>query len=264
MRFITFASGSGGNCTLVQGGGASVLVDAGISLRRIRACLARHGLAVDDLDAVVVTHDHSDHVCALKMLTKYHSVPVYTPAGAIRRLCGLNPELEGTLRPVRPGEPLYIRELTVTPFSTPHDAVESVGYVLEGPEGKLGLCTDTGMVTDGMLEALTGCGAALIEANHDPQMLMHGPYPVPLKRRIRSESGHLSNEDCALLACALAAGGAESIVLGHLSRENNTPRLAFETVREALDAEGFSAVALAVAPPDGEVCVEIAACSVSR
>ena len=264
MRFITFASGSGGNCTLVQGGGASVLVDAGISLRRIRAALARHGLTADDLDAVVITHDHSDHVCALKTLTKNHAVPVYVPKRTVSHLCGLVPDLEGRLRPLSPGEPITVGELKITAFSTSHDAPGSVGYVLESPDGRIGMCTDTGVVTDEMLEALTGCSAALIEANHDRDRLLQGPYPYPLKRRIRSETGHLSNDESASLACALAAGGAESIVLGHLSRENNTPRLAFDTVREALDAEGYASVALSVAPPEGEVCVEITRCSVSR
>ena len=262
MRLITFASGSGGNCTLVQGGGASVLVDAGISLRRIRTALNGHGLGVDDLDAVVITHSHTDHVSALKMLTKYHAVPVYVTGRTAEQLCGMAPELTGRLRAVDPETPFSLGALTVTAFSTPHDTPGSVGYILEGPEGRMGVCTDTGCVTGEMLRHLVGCRAALIEANHDPDRLLRGPYPWPLKRRIRSESGHLSNEDCASLACALAAGGAESIVLGHLSRENNTPRLAFEAVRRTLDDRGFPGVQLTVAPPEGEVCVEIAACSV--
>ena len=264
MKLTTFASGSGGNCALVQGGGANLLVDAGISLRRIRSSLERHGLTVNDLDAVVITHDHSDHVSALKMLTKYHAVPVYVSARAADHLCGMAPELTDRIRRVDPEKPFGFKNLTVTAFSTPHDVPGSVGYILESREGRLGVCTDTGCVTEDMLRHLTGCTAALIEANHDLEMLRFGPYPVPLKRRILSGNGHLSNDDCASLACALAAGGAENIILGHLSRENNTPRLAFETVRRALDQRGFAGVALAVAPPEGEACVEIASCSVSN
>ncbi len=264
MRLTTFASGSGGNCALVQGGGASLLVDAGISLRRIRTALKLHDLTVDDLDAVVITHDHTDHVSALKMLTKYHSVPVYASGRAADHLYGMAPELVDRLQRIDPGKPFRLKNLTLTAFSTPHDTPGSVGYVMESPEGRLGMCTDTGCITEEMLRWLTGCDAVLIEANHDLEMLRYGPYPYPLKRRILSERGHLSNADCASLACALAAAGTERVVLGHLSRENNTPRLAFDTVRRALDAQGFTGVDLAVAPPEGEACVEISSCSVSN
>lgn len=263
MRFVAFASGSGGNCALLQGGGVSVLLDAGISLRRIRAGLAAHGLTVGELDAVFITHEHTDHVGALGSIVKYYPVPVYASRAAARRLSGTVPGLEALLRPLRTGEPTALGALSVTAFPTSHDTEESVGYRFDSPEGRFGVCTDTGVVTDEMLAAMAGCNAALIEANHDLVMLRNGRYPYPLKRRILSDRGHLSNDACAAFACALARSGTRQIVLGHLSRENNTPGRAMETVREALDADGWTDVVLAVAPQDGEVCVEVTACSVS-
>ena len=263
MRFVAFASGSGGNCSLLQGGGANVLLDAGISLRRIRAGLASRGLTVGDLDAVFITHEHTDHVGALGSVVKYYPIPVYAPRAVARRLSGTVPGLEDLLRPMRPGEPAAVGGLSVPAFPTSPDTEESVGYRFDSPEGRFGLCTDTGVVTDGMLSAMEGCDAALIEANHDPVMLLNGRYPYPLKRRILSDRGHLSNDACAAFACALARSGTRQIVLGHLSRENNTPGRALETVREALDADGWTDVVLAVAPQDGEVCVEVMTCSAS-
>ena len=263
MRFVAFASSSGGNCSLIQGCGASVLLDAGISLRRIRAALSLRGMTPGELEGLFITHEHGDHIASLKSLTKYYALPVYAPAPVARRLSALMPELESVLRPLDPGEPVVLGGLTITAFPTSHDTEGSAGYRIDSPEGRFGLCTDTGVVTDGMLAAMAGCDAALIEANHDVDMLRRGPYPYPLKRRILSARGHLSNDDCAAFACALARAGAKQLVLGHLSQENNTPRRALDTVREALDADGWTDVTVWVAPRDGEICVEVEPCSAS-
>ena len=264
MRLTTFASGSGGNCALVEGRGANVLLDAGISLRRIRTALSARGLGMEDVAGVFITHEHADHVAGLKTMLKYYDIPVYAPPTVGRRLCGALPALEDSLTVIRPGEPAAIGALTVTAFRTSHDTDESVGYRLEDDRTSFGLCTDTGVITEGIMEALRGCGAALIEANHDEEMLRFGPYPVPLKRRILSERGHLSNAASARLACFLAENGTESIVLGHLSRENNTPRKAMEAVRTALDSRGFGNVRLYAALQDEELSLEITPCCASN
>lgn len=264
MRLTTLASGSGGNCALVEGPAACVLLDAGISLRRIRAALSARGLAPDDIAGVFITHEHADHVAALRTMLKYTRVPVYAPPTVGRRLCGMLPELEDRLRVIRPGMPEELGELTVTAFHTSHDTDESVGYRLEDAGCSFGVCTDTGVVTEEIRSALRGCGAALIEANHDEEMLRFGPYPVYLKRRILSERGHLSNAACAELACFLAENGTGSIVLGHLSRENNTPRRAYDAVRSALDSRGCAHVALYTALQEGELTLEITPCCVSN
>ena len=138
-----------------------------------------------------------------------------------------------------------------------------MGYRIEDPSGSFGICTDTGVVTEEILSALRGCAGALIEANHDLTMLRYGSYPVPLKRRILSERGHLSNDASAELACALAESGTASIVLGHLSRENNTPRKAYDAVRAALDSRGYGNVALFTALQEGELSLEIPSCCAS-
>ncbi len=262
MRLVTFASGSSGNCALVQNGDTSVLIDAGISMKRIRAGLRRQGLDFDNVDAILITHEHADHVCGLRMIARHHAVPVYATRTVANRLRGMAPEIEDSLTIVGKNEPFSIKDLTITAFSTSHDTDESVGYVLEG-EGRLGFCTDTGCVTEEMLSALRGCTAALIEANHDVDMLRMGRYPVPLKRRILSDRGHLSNDAGGALACELCRAGADSIVLGHLSRENNTPRRACDTVRTALDSAGFGFVKLRPAPAEGDLILEVSPCCAS-
>ena len=172
--------------------------------------------------------------------------------------------LVATFNGVLDGRGHALKNFTLTAFPTMHDTPESVGYVLTGKDARFGVCTDTGCVTAEMLDALAGCDAAVIEANHDVNMLRTGRYPVYLKRRILSDRGHLSNEACAQLACALAKTGVRSLVLGHLSRENNRPGLAERAVREALDGEGFSAVTLRVAPAEGDLELEVTPCCASN
>lgn len=264
MRLTTFASGSSGNCALVCSGGTALLLDAGISFRRIKSALARCGLGMEKLAGVLVTHEHSDHVNGLRTLLKYAPILLYVPRTVAYHLTNTLPEAEDYVRVIPVGEPFPVGKLTITAFHTPHDTDESVGYRIEGPEGVLGFCTDTGSVTEEMLSGLRGCDTALIEANHDLEMLQSGFYPPTLKRRILSPHGHLSNSDCGVLACTLAESGTGSIVLGHLSRENNTPRKAFEVVRTALDRGGFDAVTLDVAPADGDFTVEVTPCCTSR
>lgn len=257
MRLVVFASGSSGNCALVRGEDTALLIDAGISLRRIREALRLEGLTMEDLSGVLITHEHTDHIAALKMMAKYCALPVFAPGSAAWHIAGQIPDLEDRLRRIDPHERFSLGTLDIVAFPTPHDTDASVGYRITEGERSLGFCTDTGHISDEMLDNLTGCSAALIEANHDLTMLRTGGYPVYLKRRILSERGHLSNDDSARLACALAGSGTRSLVLGHLSRENNTPRLARETVRSALDESGYTDVELQVAPVLGALRLEI-------
>ena len=257
MRLVVFASGSSGNCALVRGGHTNLLIDAGISLRRIRAALRGEELSMEDIGGVLITHEHSDHICALRMMAKYCDVPVYAPGTVAWHLDGQIPELGERLHRIGEDESFSIGELTITAFPTPHDTDQSVGYCVAEGQERLGFCTDTGHISEQMIEHLSGCDAALIEANHDLEMLRSGPYPFPLKRRILSERGHLSNDDSALLACTLARSGTRNMVLGHLSRENNTPERARAAVHRALDENGFADVGLFIAPVSGALCVEI-------
>ena len=234
MRIVTFASGSTGNCSLISDGRVNILIDAGISMRRVVSALAEYGLTPQDLCGVLITHEHSDHISGLPMLHKYYRLPIIAPPELCAILKDVKPELSPSLNAVSVGELLNIHDTKIRSFRTPHDARFSVGYRFEG-EGIFSFATDTGMITDAMLEGLSGADTALIEANHDIEMLRNGPYPYFLKKRILSDYGHLSNTECGKLAQHLANGGTRRIILGHLSRENNSPELAKSTVSAALE-----------------------------
>ena len=225
MKIHVFASGSSGNCMLLSEGGTHLLIDAGISMRRVESSLLQAGLQIRDIGGVLITHEHSDHVSGLKMLLKYHGLPLYAPHTVAARLCGQLPQAEEHMHIIPVGTDFPIGELSVRAFHTPHDTDESVGYRVAG-EGVFALATDMGHVTEEIVDGLLGADTVLIESNHDLTMLADGPYPFVLKRRILSDHGHLSNDDCARLAARLADNGTSTVILGHLSRENNRPELA--------------------------------------
>ena len=253
MRIHVFASGSGGNCLLVSGEETGVLIDAGISMRRTQAALAQAGYKISEFGGVLITHEHSDHISGLKMLLKYHRLPVFAPRTVASRLRGMLPEIEDCLHVIPVGEAFDLGEFSVRAFHTPHDTDESVGYRIEGA-GVFAHATDMGCVTEEVMDGLLGADTALIESNHDEQMLRYGPYPVYLKRRILSDHGHLSNENCAALARKLAESGTGRIILGHLSRENNKPELALAASEAALEGTGAW---LACAPVSGWLQVPV-------
>lgn len=256
MKVTVFASGSGGNCLLLSDGSTNILIDAGISMSRIVSCLAQLEISMDMIGGVLITHEHSDHVSGLKMLVKRYHLPVYAPHTVVNRLRGMQPELEESLAVIPVGEPFVLGSITVTAFHTPHDTDESVGYRAESG-GIFALATDMGHVTDEVLSGLTGADTVLIESNHDLRMLCDGRYPACLKRRILSDRGHLSNESCAVLARSLCESGTRKIILGHLSRENNTPETALGCVSAAL--AGME-VSLCCAPVFGCLSLEVGVC----
>ena len=253
MRICIFASGSGGNCLLLSDGSTHVLVDAGISMRRIEASLREADIAMSDITGVLITHEHSDHISGLKMLLKYHHLPVYAPHTVANRMRGMLPDVDGSLNIIEVGTVFELGSLRVRAFHTPLDTDESVGYRFSGT-GSFAIATDMGHVTDEVLDGLTGAETVLIESNHDIDMLSYGPYPVYLKRRILSDRGHLSNKDCAVLARNLAENGTTRIILGHLSKENNTPETALSESRAALDG---TRAELYCAPSSGFMSFEI-------
>ncbi len=235
MRIVTFASGSTGNCSLVSDGGVNILIDAGISARRMTEGLSMCGLTPQDVCGVLITHEHSDHISGLSVFTKKYGVKVYAPS----RLCDILmdvPKLNAEYEPVPMSSGVNIGTLSVSAFITPHDSRFSCGYRIEG-SSTLAFATDTGHISDELLSGLSGSDIAVIEANHDIGMLKNGPYPYILKRRVMSDRGHLSNDDCAVLAKKLSESGTRKIILGHLSRENNTPTVAYETVSAALEGK---------------------------
>lgn len=247
-KICTLASGSSGNALLISHAGTHILIDAGISVRRINSALRALGLSLSDLSALLITHSHSDHVSALTTMLKHYSFPIYASDGTafdLRcRFAGITP----LLRPFSAGSSFSIGDFSIRSFSTSHDAGDSVCYRLDSDDGAFGILTDTGYVTDAAAEALSGVSMLVLEANHDMESLQSGPYPYALKRRILGDAGHLSNDAAAHFAVTAAQSGTTDLLLAHLSSENNTPAMAVNTVRHALDANGWENVALAVAP----------------
>ena len=213
------------------------MIDAGISTRRIAALLGECCLTLQDIGGVLISHEHSDHIYGLKTLVKRSTCPIYAPRTVASRLRGMLPELDERLEVIPVGEDFSIAALSVRAFHTPHDTPESVGYRVSCG-GVFAIATDMGCVTDEVRENLRGADTVLIESNHDEEMLRFGPYPPMLKRRILSDHGHLSNENCAALARELAESGTRTIILGHLSRQNNTPSTAMRAAEAALAGTG--------------------------
>lgn len=258
MRIVTLASGSTGNSTLVRWGSGCLLIDAGISARRIRTALRAEGVELCDLSAILITHTHTDHISGLGVLLRQRELPVCAQSPAAAQLRRLLPAHRDCFADV-PCEGFLLGDAQIRPIPTLHDAAGSCGWQIETPEGVFGLCTDLGVVTEDVLDGLCGVDAALIEANHDLDMLLNGPYPPMLKRRIRSEFGHLSNDDAARLAVTLCANGTRKLILGHLSRQNNTPGRAYAAVDSALRAALPEPLLprLAVAPEADAMALEV-------
>jgi phosphoribosyl 1,2-cyclic phosphodiesterase len=252
MEVCTLASSSSGNCTLVSHGDTHILIDAGISLKRVKASLSALGVSLDSLSAVFITHDHSDHISGLPILTKYLRAQIFVSddtGAAIERSIFSRTQLTR----ITPGAVYEHKSLSVEAFPTSHDTPGSVGFRITDGARTFLYATDLGIVTREVREAGRGAHFAILEANHDLTLLKNGPYPAHLKRRIASETGHLSNDAGGAFALELASSGTRQIVLAHLSDENNTPALAFDTAAHALTRGGAAVgddVTLDVAPKD--------------
>ncbi len=248
--FCSLASGSTGNSALYVSGGVRILIDAGVPTRYINSHLAAFGLRLADLTHVLITHGHSDHVGALPVLGKHTNAQLLCSQDAYYGLQTQNWDCAV----FEPGDELDLLGCRVQTYPTPHDAPGSCGFVLGEGARSLSYCTDLGDMPPEVYYTIAGSKNVFIESNHDIPMLKRGPYPAVLKRRILSETGHLSNERCAQTVAALARCGARWVMLGHLSQENNTPLLAEGTSIEALRRLGaLQDVSLGVAPP-GRPC----------
>lgn len=234
MRVTALSSGSKGNAVLVEGRDGALLVDAGLSARDLLARIALAGADPAAIEAVLVTHEHTDHVRGLDAFVKRLDIPVYATPGTISEflLHRKSSKQAITTRPVRPFDPFCIGEFTIESLPLSHDAREPCGYAIAGNGARLGYCTDTGVVPDGVRDRLAACDALVLEANHCPRMLEEGPYPAMLKRRIRSRRGHLSNDQTADLLRTFS-GDLAAVMLAHLSDTNNTPERARVTAESA-------------------------------
>lgn len=242
-------SGSEGNAALLCCGDTAVLIDAGRCAKTLCASLAEAGVQPEQLAAVFLTHEHRDHIAALDVFIKHHPhIPVHVAERSAQKMLTRAGESLKKALVIHP--PLFeerIGPFTFTSFPTPHDSMESVGYRITvcDEEGThvLGYATDLGSVSATVEQGLLGCEGVVLECNHDPQMLMTGPYPYDLKRRIASRRGHLSNPDCAAFCVRLAAAGMKRVLLAHLSEINNLPELALGEVCAALAGTGVQITA---------------------
>ena len=233
-RLCSIASGSSGNCVYVGSDATHLLVDVGISGKRTESGLKELGLTGRDIDGILITHEHADHINGLGVLARKYEIPIYATAGTIKALKSCNGlgDLDYSLfHEVWEDRKLTLKDLTINPMRISHDAVQPVGYRISYGSKKVAVCTDLGVYNDYTVECLKGMDALLLEANHDVNMLQVGPYPYYLKQRILGEKGHLSNENSGRLLCRILHDGLQTVVLGHLSKENNLPELAYESVR---------------------------------
>lgn len=262
LTLHTLASGSEGNCLLLSDGITHLLVDAGISARRTISALSQLGLSADDLSAILITHEHSDHICGLRTLLKHHAIPLYASSPTARQLSYRIAGIEPVLHSVDTTEQFSVGTLHVQVFATSHDAAGSVDYRVDSDSGSVGILTDTGYVTESAATALRGVDLLVLESNHDVEWLRSGPYPLYLKERILGRQGHLSNDCAADFAVQMAERGTQEIVLAHLSKENNSPARALDTVKRALGVNGFS-IPVSIAPRSElshAYCVEVPVC----
>ena len=233
MRLCSIASGSSGNCIYVGSENAHVLVDVGISGKKIEAGLHSLDLSARDIDGILITHEHSDHIKGLGVMARKYEIPIYATGGtvdAMSRMSSLGKMPEGIFREIREDEPFSIKDLAVNPFTIPHDAAQPVGYRFACDGHSVGIATDLGKYNEYIVDNLKNLDALLLEANHDIRMLQVGKYPYYLKQRILGNRGHLSNENAGRLLCRLLHDNLKAVFLGHLSKENNYEALAYETV----------------------------------
>lgn len=243
----TLASGSSGNALLYSHEDRHILIDAGISCRRITTALKTLGLTLADLDGVLITHCHSDHISGLQTMLKNSTFPIFGSGRTCRELDFRFAGIRSRLEELPMMEPVSMQFCSVTAFPTSHDCPGSCCYRLDSADGSFGVLTDTGYVTPQAQEVLSGVDLALLETNHDVDAVHSSFYPYHLKVRILGREGHLCNEDAARFAAELAKSGTRELILAHLSEENNSPGMAQHAVERALNAIGYS-LRFSVAP----------------
>jgi len=235
MRCTVLASGSKGNCAIIEGSSATLLIDAGLSAKELFRRMTEAGLDPAAISAILVTHEHGDHVRGLDVTARKLDVPVHATEGTLHdfleyRKLSKKPLVHHTCRY---HERFTVGDISIEPFATSHDAAEPCGFIVSEGDCRIGYCTDTGIVTPAMLSLLRPCDGIVLESNHCPEMLANGPYPESLKRRIRSKHGHLSNQAAA--ECLQGFGkDVPHVILAHLSEINNTPEKARGTARDGL------------------------------
>ncbi len=249
LRFKSLGSGSSGNATLVHARSGTtsttLLIDCGLGVRALERRAAQAGVALEDVDALFITHEHSDHIGCARSVARRYRIPVWMSAGTHQAL--REQDFDGLLRIAVDGQPITIGDLQLDPFAVPHDAAEPLQLRCTDGQARLGVLTDLGHVPEAVIAQLAGCRTVLLECNHDAEMLASGPYPWFLKQRVGGDWGHLANAAAAEVVRALRPLGLQQVVAAHLSQKNNHPDLAREAVATAL---GCAPAEVAVADPE--------------
>lgn len=241
MRFCVLGSGSKGNATYIASDKAAVLVDAGLGITNLKAKLSALGVSLSQLSGVLVTHEHGDHIKTIGVLSEKYGIPIYAsiPTMELLRKKFGNQLTSEAVRVFQSGEEFYIKDLAVRPFKIPHDAADPHGYSIFNGAKKVSCVTDLGYISNTVMENVSDSNILLIEANHDLDMLRHGPYSEWLKRRIMSRKGHLSNDDCACALIKLIEKNVRTVVLGHRSEENNSEECIYRSIHSKLAEHGI-------------------------
>ena len=239
IRFQSFLSGSSGNATFVTDDNTSLLVDCGANGKYMTECMRRIGANPMNLSGILITHEHNDHIAGAGILSRKFDIPIYATEKTWAVMENAIGKIADKNRRITEKEMEFFG-LTVTSFSLSHDAADPVGYSFLTGNHKFTIATDLGHITPEIEKNLLGSQAVILEANHDVTMLTKGRYPYPLKKRILSENGHLSNDACGEMCVRLAESGTHALWLGHLSNENNRPQLAYDTVHQHLTAAGLT------------------------
>ena len=251
MRFCTLFSGSSGNCTYIEQSGKGILIDAGCSAKKITNGLTSLGSDISNVLGIFVTHEHTDHINALRVLSSKYKKPIIGTKGTLDGILSTFPEIDDSLfMPIEPGDSAELFDFRVTSFKTPHDSACSVGYIVDCGNKKAGVATDMGHISQSFLKAAKSCDCLLLESNYDEAMLKNGSYPYFLKERIQGQNGHLSNNQCGYAITELVKRGVTKIMLGHLSEQNNTCEKVQESVCRVLTDSGMGQgdVSLCIAP----------------
>lgn len=239
-RYCPLFSGSSGNCSYIGSSDGGLLIDAGVSAKRIETALRQREIDPGSIRGIFITHEHSDHIAGLRVLAKRYGMPVFASRGTLEALLEMGVLCEDSAFAVVDEDGIEVAGMEVSAFATPHDSRESLGFRIHTADDRvIGVATDIGFMAPSVREALRGCDLIQIESNHDVRMLENGPYPYVLKKRILARTGHLSNEACAQALASFAQNGTTRFFLSHLSEENNTPDLAYITSLSALQEAGL-------------------------
>lgn len=248
IKFCPLASGSKGNCLYLASNGTKILIDAGLSRKGTVDKLGQIGVSLDEIDAILISHDHGDHIQGLKLLAYRHQIPILanaeTAKGIIQQFGN-----EAKFKIFTTGEPFSFGDLEITPFSVPHDTMDPVMFTIQAESEKFGVCSDLGFATSLVKAHLRNCDYLYVEANHEPEWVMACSRPMTYKERVLSRTGHLSNTECGNLIREVASEKLKHIYLAHLSSECNAHEKALEVVRSILEKAGIK-IPLTVAPQE--------------